>query len=401
MKIRPIILCGGEGTRLWLNTKNNQAKQFIDFGDETLIEKTLKRIKGPIFDYPILSTNLRHLSTIKKYLKKLKIKRYKIILEPVKKNTAPAILASSLIKEIPNEQPLVFLPADHLIDKVKLFNNTILKNRKNLTDENIFIFGIKPTSSSSDYGYFLSKKNLKNINKVVNFIEKPKQGKAKKIIEKNGYWNSGMFFFRKDAIIYNFKKYNPIIYKCCLKSVLKAKLVKNVYYLNKSSFNKVPSKSFDYAILEKSNQINAIKLNIPWSDLGSWKEILKVYNKTKIKFFKKKNVYYRPWGKYVNLFKGKNFLIKELTVNSKSSISLQKHHHRSEHWLITQGKAKITLNKNKFYKTNGESVFIPVGTIHRVENLFKKPIKIMEAQTGSLLKESDIVRFQDVYGRVK
>tara|TARA_B110000438_G_C15812838_1_gene650492 strand:- start:1574 stop:2782 length:1209 start_codon:yes stop_codon:yes gene_type:complete len=401
MKIRPVILCGGEGTRLWPNSKKNQAKQFINFGDETLIEKTLKRIKGPIFDYPILSTNLKYLKKIKKYLKKLKIKKYKIILEPFKRNTAPAILASALIKEIPNNQPLMFLPADHTIENINLFNKTIFKNKKNLTGKNIFIFGIKPTFPSSDYGYFLSKKYLKNTNKkVIRFIEKPNKIKAKKIIKMNGYWNSGMFFFRKDAIIYNFKKFSPNIFKNCNASVKKAKISKNVYYLNKASFYKVASKSFDYAILEKSNQINAINLNLPWSDLGSWKEILKQYNKTKTKFFKKKNVYYRPWGKYINLFKGKNFLIKELTINSKSSISLQKHYHRSEFWLITQGKAKITLNKNKFYKTSGEDIYIPAGTIHRVENLFRKPIKIMESQIGSILKETDIVRFQDVYGRV-
>ena len=141
-------------------------------------------------------------------------------------------------------------------------------------------------------------------------------------------------------------------------------------------------------------------LNIPWSDFGNWKEILKNYNKEKSKFFKKKNVYYRPWGRYVNLFKGKNFLIKELTVNSKSSISLQKHFYRSEHWMITKGKPRITLNKRKFFKKVNETVYIPVGSIHRIENLYKKPVKIMEAQTGPILKETDIVRYKDIYGRV-
>jgi mannose-1-phosphate guanylyltransferase/mannose-6-phosphate isomerase len=123
--------------------------------------------------------------------------------------------------------------------------------------------------------------------------------------------------------------------------------------------------------------------------------------KDKAKYFKKKNVYYRPWGRYVNLFEGNNFLIKELTINSKSSISLQKHHHRAEHWMITQGKPKITINKNKFFKKPNESVFIPTGAIHRIENNYKKPVKIIEVQTGPILKETDIVRFQDIYGRIK
>ncbi len=401
MKIRPVILCGGAGTRLWPQSKNNQVKQFIDFGGWSLLEKTLYRVKGTTFDYPIISTNFKYLKKVRSYLKKFKFKKYKIILEPAKKNTAPAILSSALIKDIPNKQPLMFLPADHLIEKVSLFNKAINKNKNNLTNQNIFIFGIKPTEPSSEYGYFLTKKIKANINKVTKFIEKPKKNKAKQIIKKKGYWNSGMFFIRKDSLINNFKKYQPNIYKNCLKSVSKAKLKNNTYHLNKASFLKVTEKSFDYAILEKAKEINAIKLDIPWSDLGSWREISKIYKKNKSKYFKKKNVYYRPWGRYVNLFKGQNFLVKELTVNSRSSISLQKHHHRSEHWMITQGKPKITINRKKFFKKENDSVFIPTGSIHRIENLYKKPVKIIEVQTGPILKETDIVRFQDVYGRIK
>ena len=401
MKIRPVILCGGAGTRLWPQAKNNQVKQFIDFGGWSLLEKTLYRVKGTTFDYPIISTNFKYLKKVRSYLKKFKFKKYKIILEPAKKNTAPAILSSALIKDIPSQQPLMFLPADHLIEKVSLFNKAINKNKSNLNNQNIFIFGIKPTEPSSEYGYFLTKKIKANINKVTKFIEKPKKNKAKQIIKKKGYWNSGMFFIRKDSLINNFKKYQPNIYKNCLKSVSKAKLKNNTYHLNKASFLKVTEKSFDYAILEKAKEINAIKLDIPWSDLGSWREISKIYKKNKSKYFKKKNVYYRPWGRYVNLFKGQNFLVKELTVNSRSSISLQKHHHRSEHWMITQGKPKITINRKKFFKKENDSVFIPTGSIHRIENLYKKPVKIIEVQTGPILKETDIVRFQDVYGRIK
>jgi len=401
MKIRPVILCGGSGTRLWPQSKNNTAKQFIDFGGWSLLEKTLHRVKGTIFDYPIISTNLKYLKKVKSYLKKFKVKKYKIIVEPAKKNTAPAILSSVLIKDIPNEQSLMFFPADHLVEKLDLLNKAINKNKHRLTDQNIFIFGIKPSEPSSEYGYFLTKKNKDNINKVTKFIEKPNETKAKQVIKKKGYWNAGMFFARKDSIINNFKKYQPNIYRNCVKSVSKAKLINHTYYLNKASFIKIITKSFDYAILEKSKQINAIKLNIPWSDLGSWKEISKIYQRYKTKYFKEKNIYYRPWGRYVNLFKGQNFLVKELTVNSKSSISLQKHYHRSEHWMITQGKPKITINKKKFFKKENEFVFIPTGSVHRIENLYKKPVKIIEVQTGPILKESDIVRFQDIYGRIK
>jgi mannose-1-phosphate guanylyltransferase/mannose-6-phosphate isomerase len=401
MKIRPVILCGGAGTRLWPNSKNHQAKQFIDFGNWTLLGKTLERVKASIFDAPIISTNSKYLKQVKQHLKKHKIKKFKIVLEPAKRNTAPAILSTALIKDIPMEQAIMFFSADHLIEKTNVFNKAINKNKTNLTDQNIFIFGIKPTSPSSEYGYFITKKIKGNINKVTKFIEKPKEAKAKQVIKQKGYWNSGMFFLRKDSIINNFKKYQPTIYRNCLKAVNKAKYKSNTYYLNKASFIKATAKSFDYAILEKTKHINAIKLDIPWSDLGSWKEILKMYDKDKNKYIKKKNIYYRPWGSYTNLFEGKEFLIKELYVKPKGILSLQKHHHRAEHWLVTNGKPLITLNKDKFKMSPNEHIFIPLESIHRIQNPGKKPVKIIEAQVGSILKETDIVRYQDIYGRVK
>ena len=189
--------------------------------------------------------------------------------------------------------------------------------------------------------------------------------------------------------------------KNCLKSVVKSRKNKNIYTLNKTFYSKANNKSFDYAILEKTKNINAIKLNVPWSDLGSWKEICKMYNRIKNKYIKKNNIYFRPWGKYTNLFKGRGFLMKELYIKSKGLLSLQKHYHRSEHWLVTQGTAKVTLNKKILLKKKNETIFIPLGSIHRIQNNHKKPLKIIEAQVGSILKETDIVRFQDIYGRIK
>ena len=393
-------MCGGAGTRLWPQSKNSLPKQFINFGGWTLFEKTLQRIKSSTFDYPIISTNLAYVNLVRKYLLKCKIKKFKIVLEPSKKNTAPAILTSALLKEIPYDQSMIFFSADHLIKKKNQFNKSIISNKKYLNDNNIFIFGIKPTSPSSEYGYFLTKKISRNINKVDRFIEKPNINKAKKIIKKNGYWNSGMFFARKDSIVNNFKKYQPQIFKLCTDAVNKSTIYKNVYHLNKHSFNKLKEKSFDYAILEKSKNINGIKLNIPWSDLGSWKEISMIFQRDKSKYYKKKNIFYRPWGKYINLYSGKGFLVKELVINPKSSISLQKHHHRSEHWTVTSGRPKITINKKKFFKNTNETAFIPKGAIHRIENPFNRAVKIIEVQTGPILKETDIIRFEDIYGRV-
>ena len=399
MKIRPVILCGGTGSRLWPGRKKHQAKQFMDFGGWTLFGETLKRIKSSLFDIPIISTNHKFLKEVKKNLKRYKINKYKIILEPNKKNTGPAILSSALIKEVPKKQALIFLSADHLIEKGDKFNNEIKKNKKFLTNKNIFIFGIKPNMPSDQFGYFTIKKGKKP-NKVCRFLEKPNQKRAKSIIKNGGYWNSGMFFLRKDSIINNYKKYQKKIYNSSLLAVSKSKVKNNVYYLNRNAFLKNPSRSFDFAILEKTKDINAIKLNIHWSDLGSWKEILLMFNRNKKRYFKKKNTFYRPWGSYTNLFHGNNFLIKELSIKSKGILSLQKHFHRSEHWVVTQGIPKITLGKKFFLKKSNETIFIPQGVIHRIQNLNKGTVKIMEAQLGSILKETDIIRYEDIYGRV-
>tara|TARA_Y100000590_G_scaffold469315_1_gene656127 strand:- start:12155 stop:13360 length:1206 start_codon:yes stop_codon:yes gene_type:complete len=400
MKIRPIILSGGAGTRLWPNSNKNIPKQFIDWGGWTLFDKTLERIKSTIFDYPIITTNFRYLDFVKKHLNKNKIKKYRIILEPYKKNTAAAILSSVLIKEIPYHQPVIFFSSDNIIGKIKVFNNSIESHKNRLTNRNIFIFGIKPKSASSEYGYLLTKKKSNNINQVFKFIEKPNPKKAKDIIRRKGYMNAGIFFARKDSLINNFKKYRNKIYLNCLKSVERAKTKKKAYFLNKKNFGLVQDISFDYAILEKSNDVNAIKLNIPLVDMGNWKEIWKFFIYTTSKKKIKSNTYFRPWGKYINLFRGKNFLLKELTINPKSSISLQKHKFRSEKWTIISGKPKITLKKKKFFMKKKETVFIPKGFKHRIENIYNDPVKIVEVQMGPILSEDDIVRYKDVYGRI-
>ena len=400
MKIRPVILCGGSGTRLWPDKTGNQAKQFIDFGGWTLLGKTLERIKSPLFDFPVISTNLKYLKDVEKHLKRKKIKKYRIILEPIKKNTGPAILSAALLKDIPYKQPIIFLSADHLIENSNKFNKKIKKNLKYLSENNIFIFGIKPNMPSDQFGYFTTSKKKGGLNKVNRFIEKPNIVKAKQLIKKGGYWNSGMFLIRKDSVINNFKKYQKNMFLNTSQAIQKAKFKKNIYSLNKKKFIKNQSKSFDFAILEKTKDIRAIKLDIVWSDMGSWKEILLMFNKNKKRYYKKNNTFFRPWGGYTNLYKGNNFLIKELFIKPKGILSLQKHFHRSEHWVITKGNPKIVLNKKFYFKKKNETIFIPKGAVHRIQNPNKKLAKVMEAQLGSILKENDIVRIEDIYGRV-
>ena len=197
MKIKPVILCGGAGTRLWPSSKKNLPKQFIDWGGWTLFGKTLERIKSSIFDYPIITTNSAYLNLVKKYLSKYKIKKYRIILEPFKKNTAPAILSSALIKEIPYNQPMIFFTSDNLIGKIGLFNKSINIHKRYLNEKNIFIFGIKPLSPSSEYGYFITKKISKNLNKVDQFIEKPNKNEAKIIIKKKWLYECRHVFYKE------------------------------------------------------------------------------------------------------------------------------------------------------------------------------------------------------------
>jgi mannose-1-phosphate guanylyltransferase len=400
MKVKPVILCGGAGTRLFPGFKKSPPKQFIDFGGWTLFGKTLDRIKNPIFDSPIISTNTIYEKLVRIFLKKKKIKKFKIILEPLKKNTAAAIISSTLVSDIKNKQPVLFLPSDHYLPKKDKFNAILKSNLLSLNDSNIFIFSVKPKNPSTDYGYLLSKKITQRIQKVIKFIEKPKVNKAKKIIGQKGCWNSGIVLARKNSIINNAKKSQKVLFKHCLDAMLNSKLKNNTISLDKNYYSKIKKISFDYAILEKVKEINSIKLNLTWSDLGSWKEIFKIIKSKTTQAHVKKNTFYRPWGSYINFFKGENFLLKELTINKKSSISLQKHQHRSEHWTVTSGKPKITIGKKTFFKKINESVFVPKGSVHRIENIYNSPVKIVEAQLGYLLKETDIVRYKDAYGRV-
>ena len=204
MKIRQVILCGGAGTRLWPNSKNHQAKQFIDFGNWTLLGKTLQRAKASIYDTPIISTNKKYLKEVKKHLKKNKIGKYKIVLEPEKRNTAPAILVSALIKDIPFDQPIMFFTSDHLIENPSILTRSLKTNVKNLSDENIFIFGIKPTRPSNEYGY-LKTKSINKLNKVTKFIEKPTVIKTNQL---NGSWVAMMLKLYTKSPLYIRTGYN-------------------------------------------------------------------------------------------------------------------------------------------------------------------------------------------------
>ena len=293
---------------------------------------------------------------------------------------------------------MIFLPSDQLIENKIKFNTAVKKYANKIIYKDIFIFGIKPTEPSDQYGYFLRKNNSIEVS---NFIEKPNKLAAKKLMKKNALWNAGIFLTTKETLEYHFLNNQKKMFSDCLNSVKKSLIKNNCIYLEKKSFSKIKPISFDYAILEKINNIKSVKLITNWSDLGNWKAINILFKNNRFKFYNKLNLYKRPWGTYRNLFKGKNFLIKELIVYNKGCLSLQKHKYRSEHWLIFQGKPEVTLGTKIIKPKLNDLVFVPKGSVHRIRNRFKQPVKIIEAQIGKILKESDIVRLDDIYGRIK
>ncbi len=461
MKIKPIILCGGEGTRLWPESRKKHPKQFIKINGKSLLKHAIDRVSGINFDPISICSNSNFLDQIKEETKNINCK---IFVEPDKKNTAAAILAAINDDDLAFYQPILIISSDHIIQKKIVFQRQIKKLSLHLDMYKIFIFGVKPDYPETGYGYLYSKKINKNFNKVIKFIEKPNLSRAKKLIKNNNYlWNSGMFLSNKSALLNEFSVLQTKLALQVCDSYINAKFTKNIVELENKYYSKIKSISFDHAILEKSNNVFSTKLLSDWKDVGSWiqkweiekkdkdnnyikgniiknkvknsyisssrtivasnlKNILAVDNNdvlflSDLKNNDLKNIYpiihkkfpkltdqhtttQRPWGQFTNIFVGKNFQVKELVVKPGAILSLQKHKYRSENWVVVEGKANVTLNKKKIILHKSDSIFIPQGAIHRIENRQKSILKIIEVQTGTYLGEDDIIRIKDVYGRV-
>ncbi|MEY3907433.1 MAG: mannose-phosphate guanyltransferase [Pseudomonadota bacterium] len=461
MKIKPIILCGGEGTRLWPESRKKHPKQFIKINGKSLLKHAIDRVSGINFDPISICSNSNFLDQIKDETKNINCK---IFVEPDKKNTAAAILAAINDDDLAFYQPILIISSDHIIQKKIVFQRQIKKLSLHLDMYKIFIFGVKPDYPETGYGYLYSKKINKNFNKVIKFIEKPNLSRAKKLIKNNNYlWNSGMFLSNKSALLNEFSVLQTKLALQVCDSYINAKFTKNIVELENKYYSKIKSISFDHAILEKSNNVFSTKLLSDWKDVGSWiqkweiekkdkdnnyikgnifknkvknsyisssrtivasnlKNILAVDNNdvlflSDLKNNDLKNIYpiihkkfpkltdqhtttQRPWGQFTNIFVGKNFQVKELVVKPGAILSLQKHKYRSENWVVVEGKANVTLNKKKIILHKSDSIFIPQGAIHRIENRQKSILKIIEVQTGTYLGEDDIIRIKDVYGRV-
>ena len=464
MKTRPIILCGGSGTRLWPESRENFPKQFIPIKNNySLFDLTLKRlnlIKNLLT--PIIITNEKYKFLVRDSLENLKLKA-SIVLEPLGKNTAPAIyIASKLVNEKEN---LLILPSDHYIGKndvfAKAINNVIKLNQT----KNWVTFGVKPNFPSTSYGYIKLNHNSlsKKIIDIESFIEKPNLIKAKQLLSsKNILWNSGIFFGNAKMILKSIKKHAPSISQNCDIVLKKFKFSKklNEFSFDLKLFEKIPSLPIDKAVMEKDNNISCYQINCEWNDVGSWerffecfpirnnsKKLVQVKSKNNlIKTDKrliatigvkdliivdsndatliakkgleenmrdliscmsnknipeiKENIFEnRPWGKFENLFVSKNLKIKKITINPKSRLSKQFHYFRSEHWFITQCEGSVFINGKVQTLKRGNSVDIPKKSIHYIENLTEKVLTFIEIQMGTYFGEDDIVRIDDFYGR--
>ena len=460
MKIKPIILCGGEGTRLWPESRKKYPKQFIKINGKSLLKHAIDRVTGVNFDPITICSNDNFLDQIKEQTKNINCK---IFVEPDKKNTAAAILAALNDDDLTFYQPVLIISSDHVIEKKIVFQRQIKKLSNYLDMYKIFIFGIKPDYPETGYGYLYSKKVNKNFNKVIKFIEKPNLNKAKKFIKNNNYlWNSGMFLSNKSALLNEFSVLQTKLALQVCDSYINAITTDNIVALDNKYYSKIKSISFDHAILEKSKNVYSEKLLSDWKDVGSWlqkweiekkdkdnnyikgnifksnvknsyissnrtivasnlKNILAVDNNdvlylSDLKNNNLKNIYpiiakkfpkiidqhtttQRPWGKFTNIFVSNDFQVKELVVNPGAILSLQKHKYRSENWVVVQGKANVVLNNKNIVLNKSDSIFIPQGAVHRIENRQKSILKIIEVQTGSYLGEDDIIRIKDIYGR--
>ena len=470
----PVILCGGQGSRLWPLSRKNYPKQFLNLNsqsDKSLLQQTQQRLKK-IKDLsdPILICNESHRFIVAEQMREINVKPNSIILENIGKNTAPAITLAALKSlETKTDPILIVLASDHLIKD----NETFLKSLNsaiNIAEKNkIITFGIIPTSAETGYGYIESAGNLDITtfggSKIKRFIEKPEKKIAESYLKENRYlWNSGMFVFKSSLILKELEIYAPEIIECCRNSLNNCVNDLDFIRLDKNEFSKCPSVSIDVAVMEKTKIGSVVPLNAKWNDIGSFKSLWESEYKNdqgnliqgnvflknvKDSFFRSEdkllvgfgvedliaiNTFdatfiakkecsqevkqlvremknncieevlqnkkgFRPWGNYLSIVKEKRWQVKILVVNVGASLSLQKHQHRSEHWVVVEGTALVKIGEIENVLYENQSVYIPAGVKHQLTNPGKSILRIIEVQSGDYLGEDDIVRFKDKYGR--
>ncbi|UNT42780.1 MULTISPECIES: mannose-1-phosphate guanylyltransferase/mannose-6-phosphate isomerase [Acinetobacter] len=467
-KIRPVILAGGSGTRLWPLSRKQSPKQFLKLGSTnyTLLQNTVLRLKNLECDQPILICNEEHRFIAAEQMREIGIDAT-IILEPEGKNTAPAIaLAALLLEKTEPNQILLILAADHLIKDTAVFENAIL-DAVSLAEKNKLVtFGIVPLQPETGYGYIEKGTQFERGFKIQQFVEKPNRETAELYLESKKYlWNSGMFVFKANHYLNELEQYGTDILDNCRLSMIKTEYDKDFIRIDHDQFKNCRSESIDYAVMEKTSNAVVVELDAGWSDIGSWSALWEVseqdhqgnvYQGDVISHKSSENYcysekrlvsllgvnnmviidtqdailiaakdqvqeikaivddlksqdrgeisshreVYRPWGKYDCIDQSERYQVKRITVKPGQKLSTQMHHHRAEHWIVVSGTAKVSKGAETFLLTENQSVYIPVGEVHALENPGKLPLELIEVQSGSYLGEDDIIRFDDIYGRV-
>ena len=474
MKIIPVILSGGSGSRLWPLSRRHHPKQYLSLiSDNTIFQETLLRLNGlEGIASPIIVCNSEHRFHVADQLKKISINNATILTEPTGRNTAPAIAAAAIqvMNSYQNKDvSLLVLPSDHFIQDIKAFHEAISVAVDQSVNGKLVTFSVTPKSSNTEYGYIkISEIDKKNkVHSVLEFTEKPDQKTAEFYLEQGNYlWNSGMFIFQPETLINELTIHANDIVRAARSSVDNATKDLDFVCLEEKFFKLSPSVSIDYALMEKSNNVVSVALDAGWTDIGSWSALYNlsrkdndgnvlfgdvfteetsntyvsanhhmvatigvqdlvivdtpnatlIANKSKAQEVKKiveklhqqnreEQIFhrkvYRPWGWYDSIEKNEYYQVKKLHINPGAKLSLQLHKKRAEHWVVVSGTAIATNGEVKLTLTEGMSTYIPIGTKHSLENLTDESLEIIEVQSGTYLGEDDIIRFEDVYGRVK
>ena len=408
-KLRPIILAGGSGKRLWPLSTKERPKQFLPlFGDLSLFDLTLQRInQRDLFKKPIIVTSEDYRSLVEESLVRTGLEVSKIIFEPEAKNTFPALALSTLIALKENEdEDFIILPSDHYISSNRAFYEICSSIISQFNYEGLTLMGVEPDRPSSEYGYISVKASNDFLKEAKSFIEKPDLKKAKQLMKQPyTFWNSGIFCFGgrwfKESIKKNqLKRYNG------LKELLSFSDLDQVcVYFNKRKFSQLENISFDKAFVESNERNFMATLDAGWSDLGSWHSLSNLQKNPENGLTLYPQGLYpraeRPWGYFEILLESDNSKVKVLSVETDQKLSMQMHKYRSETWYITQGVATITKGDQTLELFAGDSITIEKNEKHRIENSGFERLEIIEIQTGTYFGEDDIVRLEDIYGRTE
>ena len=471
MQIIPVILSGGSGTRLWPLSRRQYPKQYLPLlSDKTMLQETLLRLDGVAnMGDPIIVCNVEHRFLVAEQCQNVNIKNPTILLEPIGRNTAPAIAAAAIqsLKLLENAVLLV-LSADHVIQDIEAFHDAISIANKQALKGKLATFGILPNEAKTGYGYIkLSLEANDGAYQVEKFIEKPDLKTAQFYLEQGSYlWNSGMFMFQANTFINELAAHSPAIVKAVTESLNNATQDLDFIRLEQNAFALSPSDSIDYSLMEKSDNVVVVPLDAGWNDIGSWtalydsgkkdkngnviqgdvitkdttntyinakhhmvatigvdnliivdtpdvtfisrqdkaeevKSVVTILQDKKREECNDNRKVYRPWGWYDSIEISKYFQVKKLHVKPGGKLSLQMHNKRAEHWVVVNGVALVTNGEETLTLQKGESTFIPQGVIHKLENKTSLPLEIIEVQSGTYLGEDDIIRFEDIYGRIK